>query len=549
MIDSAGTLVSTFCTTDCIRKAVASDRAWLPRPDRMHCIPQQLRREALELITSAIYAADPAIAVRTYLSWATPTTLTVGGTCVDLAGSSLFVIALGKAAVPMASEALHILRSNAACPRIRGVVVTKRGTVGSHDNLGLTGLDLLEAAHPQPDETSVAAGRRILDLAGCLCVGETVLVLLSGGASALTLVPRDKLSVADLQAVNAALLGCGAPIGDVNALRKHLSLVGGGQLGARCAAAGARCVATLALSDVTGDQLDSIGSGPTVPDSTSWARCLDIVGRYAGLRAALPAPALAMLEAGAAGLLPENPSVARPCDIACIIGSNALSAAAAARAAGVLGYHVVRLGSSLEGEAREVAKVVVALLLGARAGPSQSDLASPSGRASGVCLVLGGETTVTLSGGPTGLGGRNQELALAAALHLAATVPERASESDPELGPHCAVLSFGTDGGDGPTDAAGAVVTEWTVRSAAAAGLDAGAALSRHDSHSFFRALGEAGEAEKSSVYRPGHGATRTGTVGAGGLVRTGPTGTNVCDLVIALFSSSGWAEDHDTCG
>lgn len=517
----------------------------------MHCIPQPLRREADELIARAIYAADPAVAVCTHLSWATPTTLTVGGTLIDMAGSCLLVIAFGKAAVPMASEALRILRSNAACPRIRGVVVTKRGTVGLRDDLGLIGLDQIEAAHPQPDETSVAAGRRIIDLAECSGVGETVLVLLSGGASALTLVPRDTLSLADLQAVNAALLGCSAPIGDVNALRKHLSLVGGGQLGARCAAAGARCVATLALSDVTGDQIDSIGSGPTVPDSTTWAHCLDIVERYAGLRAALPAPALALLEAGAAGLLPENPSVARPCDIACIIGSNALSAAAAARTARALGYHTVRLGSSMEGEAREVAKVVVALLLGARSGPSQSDLAVPvpSCRASGVCLVLGGETTVTLSGGPTtaGLGGRNQELALAAALHLAATVRERASASVPQPGPHCAVLSFGTDGGDGPTDAAGAVVTEWTVRSAAAAGLDAAAALSRHDSHSFFCALGQAEGKVKGSADSPRPDATLTGAVGAGGLVRTGPTGTNVCDLVIALFSSSGWAED--TCG
>jgi len=255
-----------------------------------------------------------------------------------------------------------------------------------------------------------------------------------------------------------------------------------------------------------------------------------------------------LLEAGVAGALVENPQTARSSDVVVVIGSNALSVAAvAAHAKGVLGYHTLRLCSGLEGSAK-AAKVIVALLNAASAGPSESDLAPQSCRPRGVCLILGGETTVSLMNpasragpaahdlgpGGVGLGGRNQELALAAALQLAATtLQEPRADSDSRGSPRFAVLSFGTDGGDGPTDAAGALATEWTVRAGAAAGFDAAAALARHDSHSFFKSLG--------LCRTRGHPSDRDeGCIEAGGLVRTGPTGTNVNDIVVALSRPSG---------
>jgi glycerate 2-kinase len=339
-------------------------------------IPAALRREAASFIASAISAADPKVAVLKHLAWEAPKALRIGTAAVDLAHcTGLLVFALGKAGVPMAAAAIRALHSNATitCPPIRGLVVTKRGHASdAHDvdTVVCCGVDIIEAGHPQPDEASASAGNQLLALASTASASDVVLVLLSGGASALSLTPRAGLTLLDLQATNAALLGCGAAIEDVNAVRKHLSRVGGGQLAAACS--GAR-VCSLVLSDVIGDRLDVIGSGPTVPDSSTFADCLRILDAF-GLRfnagrdapssstPHFPPAAIALLEAGARGEHPENPRFTRVGDVAVIVGSNALSAAAVQATAQRLGYRVTRLCSGLEGEARDVAKVVVALL-------------------------------------------------------------------------------------------------------------------------------------------------------------------------------------------
>ncbi|MFN3595664.1 MAG: glycerate kinase [Rubricoccaceae bacterium] len=338
-------------------------------------------------------------------------------------------------------------------------------------------------AHPVPDARSVAAGQAALALARRAAAERTpLLVLLSGGASALMELPAGTLTLADLEATTRALLASGAPIAEVNAVRKHLSALKGGRL-AR-AAAPARVV-TLALSDVVGDDLATIGSGPTVPDPTTFADALAVLERYR-LCLALPPAVRAHLEAGARGLADESPE-ALPHACASLLGSNADALAAAAAEARRLGYVPVVRSRTLTGEARAVGRRL-----------AQEATAAPDARA---CLLWGGETTVTLRGG--GRGGRNQEAALAAALAL-------------EAGAGTATLLVaGTDGVDGPTEAAGAVVSEGTAPALRACGLDPDGALERNDSHTLFA------EAEARGLPPL--------------LLRPGPTGTNVMDLAVAL--------------
>jgi hydroxypyruvate reductase len=315
---------------------------------------------------------------------------------------------------------------------------------------------------------------------------DLVIVLLSGGGSALLEALPPGLALEGWKATNRALLASGATIVKMNAVRKHLSLLKGGQL-ARAAAPAP--LLALVLSDVVGSPLDAIASGPTVPDRTTWRDAWGVVERF-GLAEALPPAVIARLRAGLAGDLPDTPKPGDPAFARAqtvVVGDNAAAAGAARRAAEQHGYHAVILSTFVEGEAREVAKVAAAL--GREVQVHGRPLPAPA------CLILGGETTVTL-GGDHGSGGRNQEAALAAALALAGTRG-------------ITVVALATDGSDGPTDAAGGIVDGATVAAGAARGLDAHDALRRHDAYPYLDAVGA--------------------------LLRTGPTRTNVNDLLMVF--------------
>jgi hydroxypyruvate reductase len=341
---------------------------------------------------------------------------------------------------------------------------------------------LREAGHPVPDARSEAAARALLALAASTEPDELLVVLLSGGASALLACPLPGLALEDLAATTRALLASGAEIGEVNAVRKHLVELAGGRL---ARAAGAGRVEVLVVSDVIGDRLDVIGSGPCEPDPTTFADALAVLARR-GLRHVVPPRVLAHLEAGAQGARPESP---KPGDAAfarvrtTLVASLDAALAAARDAARARGLRSWVLTAALRGEAAEAGRRLAALGCSVRTRDP-------------VCLLAGGETTVTLpleGTGARGRGGRNQELALAAALALAG----REGVS---------LLAAGTDGSDGPTDAAGALADGGTVARGAARGADAAAALAAHDAYGFFAA--------------------------EGGCLRTGPTRTNVMDLV-----------------
>jgi hydroxypyruvate reductase len=393
-----------------------------------------------------------------------------GGLRLDLSGiDRIIVLGCGKAAASMAAVVEEILGDRIS----EGLVVVKDGHRAPTRHVRV-----VEAGHPLPDTRGERAAAQLLDLANRAGRRDLVLFVVSGGGSALTPAPAPPVALAEKQAVTGELLGAGAPVGELNAVRKHLSRFKGGQL-AR-AAAPAR-VLTLALSDVIGDPLDVIASGPTAPDPTRFGDALDVL-RARGILDRAPESVRRRLAAGARGEIAETP---KPGDVLfervtnLVIGSNAVIAAAAVERARALGYAPVLLTRALQGEAREVASDLV---------HHARQLPSPS------CLIAAGETTVTVRGG--GLGGRCQEFALAAALDVAGLED-------------VAVLAAGTDGTDGPTDAAGGLVDGATVERARRAGLDAKAALADNDAYRLLRATGD--------------------------LVVSGPTNTNLLDLYVVL--------------
>ncbi len=363
-----------------------------------------------------------------------------------------------------------------------GLVVGVAGAI-----VETTGLDRLTGGHPVPDTGSELAGLRALAMAGALRSDDRLLVLLSGGASALLAVPSQGLTLDDKRRATATLLSEGAEIHRLNAVRKHLSAIKGGQL---AAAATAPCW-TLLISDVVGDDPSVIASGPTVADPSTFRDARGALDALGG-RPAYPAAVVAHLERGLSGQRPETP---KPGDArltsarAVVVGGRRQAMEGAAVEAARRGYHVVTLEPAVVGEAREAAVAHVVRMLVA------------AGARRPVCVVSSGETTVRVTGG--GRGGRNQEFALAAA-----TARDCFGTAHP--GRSTMLASVGTDGVDGPTDAAGAIVDTTTLERARQAGLaPPDEFLRRNDAYAFFAALGD--------------------------LLKTGPTGTNVGDLQVFL--------------
>jgi hydroxypyruvate reductase len=344
----------------------------------------------------------------------------------------------------------------------------------------------MEAGHPIPDENGEKAADALLDLVGSAEPDDLILCLLSGGGSALTPAPAEGISLADKQETTRYLLSCGATIHEINTVRKHLSRIKGGRL---CRAASGAAIASLILSDVIGDDLDIIASGLTAPDPSTFNDCLQILAKYKALEQ-IPAVVRQHLTDGAKGIGEESPKpggkiftqVANK-----IIGSISDALTAAQKKAALLGYQSMILTSTLHGEARETAGVLCGI---AREIRIFNRPFSPP-----VCLLSGGETTVTVKG--KGFGGRNTEFALAAATELSGI-------------PNLMLLSAGTDGSDGETDAAGAFADGSTVSRAEALGLAAGRYLSDNNSYTYFKSLQD--------------------------LLITGPTQTNVMDVQILLI-------------
>lgn len=403
--------------------------------------------------------------------------LRIGGHVVDLAGlDRILIVGAGKATACMAGAIEDLLGDRIG----GGLISVKYGHA-----LPLRHIRIVEAGHPGPDANGLAAAGRILETAASAGRRDLIIVLISGGGSALLPLPAAGLTLADKQAATDLLLTCGATIHEVNAMRKHLSAIKGGRLAQAAAPA---AVITLILSDVVGDDLDVIASGPTVPDRSTFGDCLRIVRRY-GITPRLPAAVRAFLEAGAAGNHEETPKEnthtwkhVRHA----VVGSNRMALAAAARKARTLGYVARILSDAIEGPTHMAARI--------HAGMARDALAGMTPHSPPVCLLSGGETTMVVRG--SGRGGRNQEFALTAGLVIDGCRS-------------VVVLSAGTDGTDGPTDAAGAFADHTTVRRASRAGLDIHAHLENNDAYPLLQRLGD--------------------------LLTTGPTGTNVMDLNVVL--------------
>ena len=438
---------------------------------------EQQRRNARAIFDAGVGAADPALLVERHLQLEGQM-LRAGERLYDLTKhGDLYLVGAGKATARMALAVEALLGQRLT----GGIIVVKQG-----ERIPLEKIEVFEAGHPVPDQAGVNATESIIGLLRQTQKTDLILCLISGGASALLSSPVEGLTLQDKQQTTQALLKCGARIQEVNAIRKHISKVKGGRLAELVYPA---TVLSLVLSDVIDDSMDTIGSGPTTPDSSTFADCLSILDRY-HIREMIPVAVTSYLKNGAAGEIAETPKPSDPIFQKVqnlLIGNNRLAVAAAKEKADALGYHTLILSTSIEGEARKVAIDHVAMARDVLSG--FSPLRRP------VCIISGGETTVTIRG--DGLGGRNQEFALAAAIEI---------DGLEEV----VVFSGGTDGSDGPTDAAGGIVDGTTVQRGRDEGLDARSYLERNDSYPFLKTVGD--------------------------LLITGPTLTNVMDLRLVLI-------------
>jgi glycerate 2-kinase len=393
-------------------------------------------------------------------------------------GGRLLVAALGKASLPLMELALQTWGAGLD----RAVCIVPHGYPSTHRTLRHDRLEIYEAGHPIPDEASERAGRRLNDLFRSTTKRDVIVLLLSGGGSALSAWFSGEITLDDGRRTTEALLRSGATIHEVNTVRKHITRISGGQL----AVSAKGRVHTFALSDVPGDAPSVIASGPTWPDDSTFEEALAIVDLRVG-REELPLSVVERLEAGAHRLIPDTPGAGHPAFERCafeIVASNSKAIEAARVRALHLGYSARVIPNLLIGEARDAGAAIAHAL-----AETISDRPC--------CLIAGGETTVTVRG--SGRGGRNQEVALAAGI----TLHERAA---PGL-----VLCGGTDGLDGPTDAAGAWCDAATIERAGRSGLSATTFLENNDAYAYFAPLGQ--------------------------LLITGPTHTNVMDVALAIRS------------
>ncbi len=434
------------------------------------------RQRVLPILSAALEAVDPYAAVKRQMSLQ-GTKLLIGERTYDLDEyRHVYVIGGGKAGGSMAKATEDILGNRLTA----GVINTKYGYLADTKIVRIN-----EAGHPLPDVAGMAGARQMVDLASEASDGDLVICLISGGGSALMTLPVEGITLEDMEALTSALLRCGATINEINTIRKHISQIKGGNLSRVAHPAE---VVSLILSDVVGNPLDVIASGPTAPDSSSYAQAWEIVERY-GLVDELPRSIIEELRRGNEGIAPETPKKGDPLFAKThnlIIGSNEIAAQAALAEAQDAGFHTMLLSTYVEGEAREVAHVFCAI--------AKEVLHSSQPIQRPACVVAGGETTVTIRG--EGKGGRNQELALAAAIQL--------SDLDDVM-----IIALATDGTDGPTDAAGAIADGSTLRRARRKKLLARDYLANNDSYNFFDQLDD--------------------------LLITGPTNTNVNDLTFVF--------------
>ena len=435
-----------------------------------------MKRDAMDIYQSALSAVDPQIAVKRVMT-VKENTMQVGNRRYDLSQMAhIYVVGAGKANGAMAKAVEDLLAEHIT----EGAITVKYGHLKKLRRIKTT-----EAGHPVPDQRGVAGTRKIVDLLTRANERDLVISLISGGGSALMPLPVDGVSLTDKKKVTDLLLRCGATIEELNAMRKHLSRIKGGQM-ARLAFPAT--VVNMMLSDVIRDAIDVIASGPCAPDMSTYRACDRIIEKYR-LSEKLPRSVVDHIRQGVSGTVPETPKPGDPVFDRVqnvVIANNTLAVKGAEKKARELGYRTLVLSTSITGETREVAHVhgAIAREIHATAHPIKAP----------ACILSGGETTVTIRG--SGLGGRNQEFALTAALDIHAL-------------DRTVVLSAGTDGTDGPTDAAGAFADSTTVARAKHMGLDPHDYLNRNDSYHFFHRLGD--------------------------LLITGPTHTNVMDVRIIL--------------
>ncbi|MBW2608959.1 MAG: glycerate kinase [Deltaproteobacteria bacterium] len=442
----------------------------------------QMRSEALKIFHASLEPINPYEAVRR--------SVRLDGTRLILGQGDqqkveldleeyerIFLVGGGKATAPMARAMEGLLGDRIH----KGVINVKYGFT---EKLSFT--EIIEADHPLPDQNGVEGTKKILDILNSAGDKDLIFSLISGGGSALLPHPAGQISLAEKQAVTRSLLECGASIGEINSIRKHISDTKGGQM---ARAAFPATTVNLMLSDVVGDRMDVIASGPFVPDTSMFKESWQIIERY-GLGDSIPDSVREHLKSGTENKIPDTPKDGDPIFGPVsnfIIGSNILALAAARDEAEQMGYNSLILSSMIEGETRDVARVHTGIAM--EVLKTGMPLNPPA------CIISGGETTVTIQG--RGMGGRNQEFCLAAAVYIT------------ELPPQVVILSGGTDGNDGPTDAAGGIVDPLTVKRGRDRGLDVSEYLAENDSYHFLEKTGD--------------------------LLMTGPTNTNVMDVRIVL--------------
>jgi glycerate 2-kinase len=438
-----------------------------------------LRKSAKEIFRFSLNAVDPFYAIKKQVKLVEDT-LWVAGRLYHLKDiRRILVIGAGKASAPMAQAVEKILGSGIH----KGIVVTKHGYVAP-----LKKIQLVEGGHPLPDKGGIKGTKRILRLISNLDQNDLVICLISGGGSALLVSPSPGISLKEKKELTDQLLRCGANIKEINTIRKHISQVKGGRLAQLAHPA---YVMTLILSDVIGSRIDSIASGPTAPDTTTFSDCLKILQKYK-LKDKIPPSIYDHLKKGAQGKIEETPKPGDPIFKKVrhfIIGSNSLALEAAKQKAEDLGFNTIILSRPVSGDTTRAALRHANF---AKRIQEKGDPVFPP-----ACLISGGEATVKVRG--KGLGGRNQEFVLVGATKIAGLE-------------NMVMLSAGTDGTDGPTDAAGAICDGRTIKKAIPKGLDPKQYLDNNDSYHFFQKLGD--------------------------LLKTGPTNTNVMDVHLILVGT-----------